>query len=155
MEATWIVVANAGRARLFSRLGRTRRLAEIGDMVNTAVRLRTEATESDALGQHAASKSRHSVGAPTQPSGYEPHQTPAEHQTEGFARSIAHHLRDARLQGRYAHLILIASPEFLGVLRKQLDTNLSTRILAQIAKDYTQCTPIEIMDHMESNLDGA
>lgn len=155
MEATWIVVANAGRARLFSRLGRTRRLSEIGDMVNTAVRLRTEATESDALGQHAASKSRHSVGAPTQPSGYEPHQTPAEHQTEGFARNIAQHLRDARQQGRYARLILIASPEFLGVLRKQLDPNLASRIDAEIAKDYTHCTPVELLEHLESKRSGA
>jgi protein required for attachment to host cells len=151
MEATWIVVANAGRARLFSRLDRTRRLSEVGDMVNTAVRLRTQDTESDALGQHAASKSRHNVGAPMQPSGYEPHQSPAEHQTETFARSLANHLREARQQGRYAQLVLMASPEFLGVLRKQLDPQLADRVAATIDKDYTQCTPVEILDHLEAN----
>ena len=70
MEATWIVAANAGRARLFSRLGMARRLSEVGDMVNTAVRLRTRETETDSLGQRSASDSIHSVGAPTPPSGY-------------------------------------------------------------------------------------
>ncbi len=151
MEATWIVVANAGRARLFSRLGYARRLSEIGDMVNTAVRLRTQDTEADELGQRSASKSRQGTGAATQPSDYEPHPSPAEYQTEGFARSLANHLRDARQQGRYAHLVLMAAPEFLGVLRKQLDPNVSGRIAAEIAKDYTHCTPVEILDHLEAH----
>src|SRR4051794_38841371 len=119
MDATWIVSANAGRARFFAQED-ARRLTEVNDMVNTAARLRAADTETDDLGQRAASKSRHSVGAPTQPSGYEPNQTPVEHQTENFARNVNNFLLQAYQDGRFRQLILTASPEFLGVLREQL-----------------------------------
>jgi len=150
MQATWIVAANASRARFFSHLGVTRRLSEVGDMVNTAVRLRTQDTESDVLGQRAASKSRHSTGAPTQPSGYEPPQLPAEHQTEVFARNVAGYLLQSNQQGRYGQLTLIASPEFLGVLRKQLDPRVAGLIKLEIDKDYTQFDARELLEHIEA-----
>jgi protein required for attachment to host cells len=150
MQATWIVVANSSRARIFSYLGNPRNLSEVGDMVNTAARLRTQDTESDVLGQHAASKSRHNVGAPTQPSGYEPQQLPAEHQAELFGRRLAAYLLQAQQQGRYGHLVLAAAPEFLGVLRKLLDARIAERITFEIDKDYTQFDAQALRDHIES-----
>lgn len=151
MDSTWIVAANAGRARIFSQPAAGERLEEINDMVNTAVRLRTTETESDALGQRAASKSRHSTGAPTQPSGYEPNQSPAEHQTEIFARSVAGYLRQAQLEGRYRELVLTASPEFLGVLRRMLDPHLIACVGTQIDKDYTQLRPDELREQVRAH----
>ncbi len=50
MDTTWIVIANAGRARIFSREGAADALHEVDDMVNAAVRLRTAETETDRLG---------------------------------------------------------------------------------------------------------
>lgn len=150
MQATWIVTANAGRARFFSHLGALRKLSEIGDMVNTAARLRTQETESDALGQIAASKSRHNVGAPTQPSGYEPPQLPVDHQTEIFARSVAAYLLQSQQQGRFEHLVLVASPEFLGVLRKQLAPGIAQRVKLEIDKDYTQFDAQELRTRIEA-----
>ena len=89
MDPICILTANAGRARFFLQQRRSANPEEINDMVNGAARLRTSEMETDSLGQRSASKSRHSVGAPTPPSGYEPNQSPAEHQTEIFARNIA------------------------------------------------------------------
>src|SRR4051795_10838161 len=131
MQATWIVAANAGRARFFSQANAADPFEEIHDMVNTPARLRTGETETDALGQRAASKSRHSVGAPTQPSGYEPNQSPAEHQTENFARDVAHYIAKAHQDGRFRQLVLAASPEFLGVLRKSLNPKLHATVSAE------------------------
>ncbi|MES2536002.1 MAG: host attachment protein [Pseudomonadota bacterium] len=138
MDATWIVSANAGRASIFSQKQDGAPLEEINDMVNTAARLRAADLETDDLGQRSASKSRHSTGAPTQPSGYEPDQSPVEHQTEIFARSIAGFLLHAHQEGRFRQLCLVASPEFLGVLRKLLDPELQSAVSAEINKDYTQ-----------------
>lgn len=146
MDATWIVAANAGRARFFSHVRRGERPQEIDDMVNTAARLRTEDTETDALGQRSASKSRHSVGAPTQPSGYQPNQSPAEHQAELFARSVANNLLRAQRDGRYGQLVLTASPEFLGILRKLLDANVASTITLEVNKDYTQLNADELRE---------
>ena len=151
MDVTCIVTANAGRARFFSQARRAARPEEINDMVNSAARLRTTETETDALGQRAASKSRHSVGAPTQPSGYQPHQSPAEHQTEIFARSIADYLLQAHQEGRFTQLVLAASPEFLGVLRKLLDPKVLAAVTLEINKDYTQLTPDKLREQIEAS----
>ena len=138
MDATWIVSANAGRARIFSRTNSSAALEEINDMVNTAARLRTVETETDDIGLRSASKSRHSVGAATPQSGYQPNQTPAEHQTELFARNVDDFLLQGYQEGRFQQIVLAASPEFLGVLRKLLDQRLASVVSLEINKDYTQ-----------------
>ena len=154
MDARWIVSANAGRVRIFAQADAKARLEEVADMVNTAVRLRTAQTESDSLGQRAASKSIHSVGAPTQPSGYEPNQSPAEHQTEIFARSVSAYLLEARQAGRFRSLVLVASPEFLGVLRRVLDANVQSSVESEINKDYTQLRPDELREQVDAHVKG-
>jgi protein required for attachment to host cells len=144
MDALWIVTANAGRARIFAQGDGSAALEEINDMTNTKARLRTVDTESDQIGQHAASKSRHGVGAPTQPSGYEPDQTPADHTAEVFARDVASFLLQAHNAGRFRALTLSASPEFLGILRKQLDAQVAAAVTTQIDKDFTQFGPAHL-----------
>jgi protein required for attachment to host cells len=151
MEISCIVTANAGRARFFSRMRPNAPLEEINDMVNTAARLRTAETESDELGQLAASKSRHSVGAPTQGSGYEPNQSPAEHQTELFARSVCDYLARAHREGRFNRLVVAASPEFLGVVRKLLDPNVEAAIGLEINKDYTQLSKEKLREQIDAH----
>ncbi len=151
MEPTWIVAANAGRARFFSRARATDTPEEINDMVNTAARLRTGELETDRLGQRSASKRRHSVGAPTQPSGYEPDQSPAEHQTEIFARDVAGFLLKGHQQGRFRQLVLVASPEFLGILRGELDPQLKPVVTLEINKDYTQSSASELHERLRAH----
>ena len=62
MQTTWIISANAGRARFFSESDPTEPLQEIEDMVNSAVRLRVLETESDKMGPTAAGNSGHNIG---------------------------------------------------------------------------------------------
>lgn len=151
MATTWIVSANAGRARFFSQTQPGSPLEEINDMVNTAAHLTTAETESDRIGQRSASNSIHSVGAPTTPSGYQPNQTPSQHQAELFARSIADFLQKNHQNGRFQQLILTASPEFLGELRKLLDPTLHKLVSLEINKDYTQSRPEQLLDHVQTH----
>jgi protein required for attachment to host cells len=149
MNTSWIVTANASIAHFFCQESTSSDLEEIHDIANADVHQLTTDSESDRLGQHAASKSRHSVGAPTQPSGYQPHQSPAEHSTELFARKIATYLQRGYQQGRFNNLILAASPEFLGTLRKQLEPNLSSVVSLEIDKDYTQVNTNELRKYIK------
>lgn len=150
MSTSWIVTANASVAHFFSQEGASSDLTEIHDLANADVHRSTADSESDRLGQHAASKSRHSVGAPTQPNGYQPHQSPAEHSTELFAREVATYLQQGLHEGRFKNLVLVASPEFLGTLRKQLGSNLSAVVSLEINKDYTQVNPGELRKHIKA-----
>ena len=151
MSNLWIVTANASCAHFFSQSAASAPLEKVGDLGNDKSSLQTADTESDRLGQHAASKSVHNVGAPTQPSGYQPHQTPAEHNAEIFARSVCQYLLDGYQDGRFEKLVLIASPEFLGVLRALIDKPLSKIVVTEINKDYTRCGPKELLEHIKAN----
>jgi protein required for attachment to host cells len=151
MDATWIVSANAGRARFFAQGNATASLEEIEDMVNAPARMRTAENETDDLGQRAASKSKHSVGQPTQPSGYQPNQTPDQHQSELFARNVADFLLRGHQEGRFRQLCLVASPEFLGELRKQLDPQLESLVRSEINKDYTQSSAQQLREQIQAH----
>lgn len=150
MDATWIVSANAGRARFFAQGNATAGLEEIEDMVNEPARMRTAETESDDIGQRAASDSKHKVGQPRQPSGYQPNQTPEQHHSEVFARNVAEFLRKKHQEGRFRQLCLVASPEFLGALRKQLDPELESVVRSEINKDYTHSSAQQLREQIEA-----
>jgi protein required for attachment to host cells len=150
MSTLWIVTANAGCAHVYLQSDPSAPLEEVGELVNGKSSLHTSETESDRLGQHAASNSVHSVGAPTQPSGYQPNQTPAEHSTEVFARNVSRFLLHGYQDGHFQRLVLVASPEFLGVLRSVLDPRLEEVVINEINKDYTRCSPRELSAHLQA-----
>lgn len=151
MDVTWIVSANAGRARIFSQTNSSAALEEINGMVNSDIHLRTAETEADKIGPLAAAKSAHNVGGARPASGYEPNQTPDEHQTELFARDVADFLMQGHQEGRFQRLALVASPQFLGVLRKLLDPQLEPLVNLEINKDYTQFNPRQLHEHIQAH----
>ena len=151
MDANWIVSANAGRARFFAQPRPVDNLEEIHAMVSPWARERDRDIQTDELGQRAAAKSRHNVGAPTTSSDYQPNQTPKQHEAELFARDVAKFLKQAKNEGRFAKLCLVASPEFLGVLRKQLDDNLESAVALQIDKDFTMSSAQELRDRIAAH----
>jgi protein required for attachment to host cells len=152
MDATWIVSANASRARFFSQTSSSEPLQEIEDMVNAGARLRTSETESDKLSPVASGRSSQHNGAAIGPgSAYEPQQTPVEHQTELFARNVATFLLQGQQQGRFRHLCLVASPEFLGVLRKLLDPKLASAASVEINKDYTHFSGEQLREQIKAH----
>lgn len=149
MPATWIVSANASRARFFAQARAADPLDEVSDMVNEASRMRQRDLETDSpVGDRAASKSSHSTAAPTTPSTYEPRQGAKEHETELFARQVAEYLVKAHNEGRFEELCLVASPEFLGMLRKLVEPKLHAALRLSINRDYTHSSARELQQHL-------
>lgn len=148
MSNSWIVSANAGRVRFFSKSYERAPYQEVADFVNKSAHLRTTDTESDELGRLASSGGGRS---PTMPgSGYQPNQSPAEHQTELFARSVAESLKQAYDEGQFQQVTLVASPEFLGLLRKQLDPRIKSKVVEEINKDYTQLNAEQLREQIDA-----
>jgi protein required for attachment to host cells len=164
MQTTWIVSANAGRARFFSESDPAEPLQEIEDMVNSAVRLRVLETESDKIGPTAATNSGHNIGG-TQGVGfahngkvgapnkaYQPAHTPAQQEAEQFAKDISHYLMAAHQEGRFERLVISASPEFLGALRSSLDPHIKTLIKFELNKDYTHFNAQQLREQLREQL---
>jgi protein required for attachment to host cells len=164
MQTTWIISANAGRARFFSESDPSEPLQEIEDMINDAARMRDSDLETDRLGPTAAGSSSHNIGG-TQGVGYahngqvgapnkqyQPAQTPEQHEAEKFARDIAKYLLDAHRDGRYQQLVISASPHFLGELRSLLDPQIKPLIKLEVNKDYTHSSAQELREQLRAQL---
>ena len=136
-------------------------------MVNNGARLRTQESETDRLGPKAAGKSSHGIGSAQSgaavhnnaPSGgasgaptsmYEPNQTPAEHETELFAKDISKFLMKSHQEGLFDHIVLSASPQFLGSLRANFDPHLKPLIKTEFNKDYTHVAPHQLRDQLQA-----
>jgi len=160
MQTTWIIAANAGRARFFSEADSAEPLQELEDMVNSAVQLRAQDTETDRLGVTSAGGSSHNIGNPQGTGGahngqagapnkqYQPAQTPAEHASEKFAKDISQYLMDAHRDGRFKQLVVSASPEFLGTLRSNLDPQVKALIKFEVNKDYTHSNAQQLREQL-------
>jgi protein required for attachment to host cells len=151
MGTTWIVTANAGRAKIFAESSPSENLEEIHDMVDTSSRMRTTELERDRIGPTAATKSKHNTGAPTPNKAYEPETTPERHHEELFARNLASYLLQGYTDGRFKKLMLTATPEFLGVMRKLLDPQLKP-LTVEINKDYTQLSPTQLREQLREQM---
>ena len=144
MEATWIVIADAARARQF-RVERPRGpLIEEQDFVHPEERLAESELGSDDPGRvRGPAGHQHTLGS------QDVKRTTEE---QRFAREVAAALREGRDKGRYRRLYLAASPHFLGALRRELDDATSACIVATRDKDLVGMRADEIRRHLPERL---
>jgi protein required for attachment to host cells len=121
------------------------------DMVNEAVRMRAMALDAEPPAPGVAARSLHNAGNATPDKAFEPGQTPAEHETERFGRSIVGFLEQGHKEGRYQELALCASPHFLGILRALLGPHLGTLVRVEINKDYTHAEPAQLQEQVHAH----
>ena len=73
---------------------------------------------------------------------------PRKHEAELFARRVAEELERARHEKRFEHMILVAAPEFLGLLRKALPKALEASVLATVPKDLVHEPEHLLREHL-------
>ena len=114
-RGTWVLVADGTSARLFTNIG----------AANGQVKLHQE--ESIILDP-----------AEGEMPGVLPTETTAQEAEEAsFARQLAHRLNQEALAGRFENLVLAADPQTLGQIRPNLHEEVRSRLLAELAKNYT------------------
>ena len=167
MPKNWIVVANHSGARIFTlapaapRLKDPQavqyneqglppsRLLERETLEHPEGRMKAQAIDADRPGRsfQSAGTKRHSMTRKVDPK---------TQQAIAFARQVAGRLENARRQGELERLILVAAPEFLGLLRENFSVDLRRIIDQEFSLDLCQMKPQEIRSHLpEANLLGA
>jgi protein required for attachment to host cells len=128
MDAIWVVVANQAEACIYNSNQRTEILTVIDEFVHEAGKVHFQELVSDAPGRvhDRQGAARHSM---------EPDVGVQQESIRRFARKIVDYLEAAAEQGKYRHLILVAAPAFLGVIRKYVDRPLADRVVQEIPKD--------------------
>ena len=131
---TWVVVADASRARIFAWTAPSAPLEEIADPLNPEGRLKSSALTSDRPSVAADAQGRRS-GHPMQAS-----HTAHEKSVIAFAQQISGTLSAGLDAKSYQQLVLFAPPEFLGQLRRQLDRRVELVVVESTALDLTSET---------------
>lgn len=141
MSATWVLVADGAKARLFAIAEKDNSIVEIEDRLNpegTASgrelsRDRPPSTH-DRFGH-----GRHNI---------EPHTGLRQKSAEVFARELNDALERGRLDHRYRKVVLIAPAHFLGTLNAALNKHVHACVIAELPKNLTQADAQTILAHL-------
>lgn len=135
MEKTWIMVADARRARLFCQSGGDEPWREMSDYCSED-RLETRDLEdlpgrglNRGNGGHFAMVSR---------------VDPREHAVRDFADSLVEVLEKGRAAAEFDDLTLIAPAHFLGLLKRRLSRETGKCLTQTLSLDLTRCRASDI-----------
>lgn len=142
--ATWILVADQSRARLFKAQKKDGELEELADFVNPEGRM-----HGSELTRGPLPSSQESVGGARH--GIEPRTTLDDKVATEFARDIAGLLEHGRVNHDYENLVLMAEPHFLGILRNSLGREVSKLVVQSVDKSLGRSTPEEIHRYLNKH----
>ena len=142
MDQTWVVVAEGSRARFFRFFAPGKPMKELEDLLNPDGRAHEHDLISDHEGRSFNSRgsARHSMQAPT---------THKEQSVEDFSRKVAEHIEHGRTSGQFEDLVLVAAPEFLGLLRKHLGDAARGMIRREVPKNVVRESEDRIRAYVE------
>ena len=132
MATTWILVGDASRARIFSFEKDDAPWVLVEQVENPIGRARTSELVTDRAGR------QRQIGPPL-----EGHMDPAEQESHRFAEKLGHVLQKGYDERRFARLVLVAPPRFLGYLRGVLK-EVAKHVVKSIDKDYTHLDDREL-----------
>ncbi len=141
MQKKWVVVAESSRARIFETMGFNQPLREIQDLAHPEGRLPARELKSDRPARivRGRRQEHHQVS---------PQVEPKRQEAILFARQIADCLESAAVKGEYEELILIAAPEFLGVLRESLSPVAEKRVVKTVNKNIVHQDEAAIREYV-------
>lgn len=144
-QSTYVVVANSSHAKIF-KMTKFPKIEAIETFDHPESRMHNVDLVSDAPGRAFGSMGdgvRHA---------YSNEVDPKQEEILKFARSLAIKVHDLFKMGQFNRLYLIASPSFLGLLRKHLDQHIQKTIVAEIPKDMTEHKTADIEEHIAKSL---
>lgn len=138
-----VVVADAARARIFSRTKKFSPLQEETVLTHPESRLQRQDLVSDRAGTVHESRT-HGESQAEEPT------DPKRHEAESFAREVANHLHQRRHNGGLEGLTLVAEPRFLGLLRSALDEATKKLVILEVRASLTR----ENAESIQSRIDA-
>src|SRR5262245_6260097 len=125
----WLLVADATQARVYSSRPHLKELRLEREINNPRGRARSQELVSDSPGRYAE-RGRSSVR-----SAMEPRTNAHEVEEQRFVHQIAELFRVGLNDKAYDGLALVAPPDFLGLLRSTLPSQVQQRVVSEVPKD--------------------
>lgn len=141
MSKTWLLVADAAKARLFGIPKKGADLIEIACFTHPDGRSPGQHPEHGRLGRtvESANSAHHAI---------EPHTSLREKHAMQFADLLCDTIRQGHIENQYDQLVLMAPPRFLGVLRDRLDEHALKCVVAEVSSDLLALSPAELRAYL-------
>ena len=133
---TWILVADASRARIFAAEKALSPLEEIRALTSPEGRLH----EGDLVSDKGGRDRNPGVGA----HGFNVEDEHKQDNAERFAAQVCHELEAARNAGEFRKLYVVAAPGFLGMLRRHQASPLRQMVAGEVDKNLSTQDPASI-----------
>ena len=139
---TWVLVADAHQGRIFS-------VADAGlpGELRHTIRSHPDGGAHDESGDlvEVADRPKH---ASVHQGALHPSGEPSDEALHRFAKELVRMLERGLAENAFHHLVLVAPPRFLGILRENLSRGLAERLRASEHKDYTKLPDRELEGHL-------
>jgi len=141
---TWILVSDASRARLFTTELREHDWKLVEEFDHPEGR----ETSSEIRPTSPPGKSQQGATAGAHHTAFQPRTTPKEAEAERFAHLLDEYLNNAVQQAAFDHLVLVAPPHMLGVLREKLKNPVASRLRTTVNKDLAMLGAAEVRERL-------
>ncbi|NNM81106.1 MAG: host attachment protein [Burkholderiales bacterium] len=141
MIKTWILVANASSASLYMNDGPKQGLKKIRTFEHSASREKASDLVSDRPG--------HNRSAGNGRGSYIPQSDPKQNEAQNFAMKLARELEHGRTTNEFQRLILVAPPQFMGLIKNSTGPALLNLVSDHFEKDYTKIDEKTLTGHLE------
>jgi protein required for attachment to host cells len=146
MKRSWLVVADSSRARIFSYTQKHGAWDLEQELDHPDARAHTSDLVTDQQGRTRQSGA--GGYAPAKSNEVDAH----DQEAVKFARSLAETLARGYDDHKYAYLGLVAPPQFLGVLRKELPGRAASVLFLELGKDYAPLSEEELRERLRDRL---
>lgn len=146
MSETWVLVANASRARVCTWDRKLGTLSEVADFVHPESRMSGRELGTQRSGHAQRSLPDGGAGGAALDARTDPRRKEHQH----FARELAAFLDEAVKARRCAELVLVSSPPFLGELRTQLSPASDKVVQAVLTADLSSLSLTDLAHRLAS-----
>jgi len=139
---TWVLVADAHQGQIFSVED-----AGLPGTLRHTIRSRPDGAAHDESGDlpEVADRPKH---ASAHHGALKPSTDPSDEVQHRFAKELVRMLERGLAEGAFHHLVVVAPPKLLGILRENLTRGLAEKLRASEAKDYTKLPVRELEEHL-------
>jgi protein required for attachment to host cells len=134
MTAQWVLVADSTQARVLER--RKTALVQVDELTHPQSREQGPDLMGNRPGENQHSMDRDNKGDETQ--------ALRDDESRRFAHEVAGFLSTAHSRNRFAELVIVADPRFLGMLRKEVAKPVADRVTSSINKNAVQLSPEDV-----------
>lgn len=145
---TWILVADAGRARVLQSLGPGKPLTTVDGLASVSGLPSTTheiVTDRQTRVHESSNSARHAITPKTDP---------REQMKEDYLKMLADEMHQRLATGAFDRLVVVAPPHALGVLRAALSDQVKAVVSGELAKDLTKTPDHDMPGHLADVLRG-